>query len=315
MNQPPSWLYGLQDYFEFENNYIAKLFVDQLISVYFSEDKPNSVKNLCLSDGGDPSEKLSRFNFYFKLLQDNPIEFVETVSVMRKRLPDTEILDIFHKYGRNDYDMNALADAFSRGQVRSKIWLVEELKKVQNNFEMIHIHAGWFGQSRLYFDKAGIDYDKIRILETDHIAAQVSDYVFNIDQIEGYRVKSGEARLPMINDAEEVKEMNWVTRTGFEYKIKNYKKDTEYLEKTNPDLIINTSAEHFNSSWYHKFCIRAECDPLYVIQSNNLFNIPEHYNCVHSIEHMLKKFPMERLEYAGELELPGYKRFMLIGRP
>ena len=64
---PPSWLYGLQDYFDFEDDFISKLFVDQLISVYFSENKANSVKNLCLADSGDPGEKLSRFNFYFKL--------------------------------------------------------------------------------------------------------------------------------------------------------------------------------------------------------------------------------------------------------
>jgi hypothetical protein len=58
-----------------------------------------------------------------------------------------------------------------------------------------------------------------------------------------------------------------------------------------------------------------ESDPLFVIQSNNLFDVEEHVNCVHSIDHMCKKFPMERLEYAGEQELYGYKRFMVIGRP
>ena len=313
--QPPSWLYGLQDYFDFTDDFIAKLFVDQLISVYFSDNKANSVKNLCLADSGDPSEKLSRFNFYFKLLEDKPIDFVETISVMRKRLPDIKLLDIFHRYGRNGYDMNALADAFSRGQVKSKVWMSQELAKIQKDFSMIHVHAGWFGQSRLYFDASNIKYDKIRILETNPTAAEISDYVFNIDLIKDYRVKSGEARLPMIYDSNEIKEMNWVTRNGFEYEVKNYKKNTSYVEKTNPDLIINTSAEHFNSSWYHKFSIRAECNPLYVIQSNNLFDIEEHYNCVHSVDEMLKKFPMEHVEYAGELELNGYKRFMLIGRP
>ena len=45
--KPPSWLYGLQDYFDFEDDFVAKLFVDQLISVYFSDNKANSVKNLC----------------------------------------------------------------------------------------------------------------------------------------------------------------------------------------------------------------------------------------------------------------------------
>ena len=84
--QPPSWLYGLQDYFDFTDDANAKLFVDQLISVYFASNKANSVKNLCLSDTGSPDDKLSRFNFYFKLLEDESVDFVETISIMRKRL-------------------------------------------------------------------------------------------------------------------------------------------------------------------------------------------------------------------------------------
>lgn len=314
--QTPSWLYGLQDYLEFTGDNDAKFFVDQLLSVHFSENKNNSVKNLCLSDEGDTEEKLSRFNFYFKLLEDNDIDFVETVSVMRKRLPNSPILDIFHKYGRKDYDMNQLADAFSRGQVKSKIWMVSELAKIQKDFDMIHVHAGWFGQSRLYFDAASINYNKIRILETDSTAAEVSDYIFNLDLIQDYRIKSAEARLPLRNDDEETKDMKWVTRTGIEYIVKNYKNKTEYIEKTMPNLVINTSAEHMSSVWYHKFINRPmETDPLFIIQTNNLFDIPEHQLCVHSIDHMLKKFPMERIEFAGELQLQGYKRFMLIGRP
>jgi len=315
--QPPSWLYGLQDYLDFENDYIAKLFVDQLISVYFSDNKANSVKNLCLSDAGDATERLSRFNFYFKLLEDNEIDFVETVSVMRKRLPNVKLLDIFHKYGRKEYDMTHLADAFSRGQVKSKIWMSQELEKIQNKFEMIHVHAGWYGQTRLYLENAGIEFDKMRVFDIDKTACEISDYVFNLDLIEDYKVKSAELDLPLRDDdvnPETV--MPWLSRTGVEYEVKNYKKETSYKEKTIPNLIINTSAEHMDHIWYYKFKYRPlPSDPLFVIQTNNLFEHEDHVECVHSIDHMKKRFPMSRLEYAGELELPGYKRFMLIGRP
>ena len=315
--QPPSWLYGLQDYFDFTDDFISKLFVDQLISVYFSENKANSVKNLCLSDAGDPSEKLSRFNFYFKLLEDEPIDFVETVSVMRKRLPDVPILDIFHKYGRKGYDMTALADAFSRGQVKSKIWMAQELAKVQKDFDMVHVHAGWFGQSRMYLENARIKFDKMRLFDIDSTACEVSDYIFNLDLIKDYKVKSAELELPLRDDEENPENiMPWLSRTGVEYEVKNYKKETSYKEKTVPDLIINTSAEHMDHIWYYKLKYRPlESDPLIVIQTNNLFDHPDHVECVHSIDHMMKRFPMERVEYAGELLLHGYKRFMLIGRP
>ena len=90
----------------------------------------------------------------------------------------------------------------------------------------------------------------------------------------------------------------------------------EIKKKTQPSLIFKTRAEHMPIIWYQKFVNRPmESDPLFVIQSNNLFDVEEHVNCVHSVEHMTKKFPMRRLEYAGEKEMFGYKRFMVIGRP
>ena len=119
-----------------------------------------------------------------------------------------------------------------------------------------------------------------------------------------------------MSSSDEDKNMDWVSRSGCTYAIKNYNSNKEIQEKTQPSLIFNTSAEHMPSIWYQKFVNRPmESDPLFVIQSNNLFDVEEHVNCVHSVEHMTKKFPMRRLEYAGEKEMFGYKRFMVIGRP
>jgi hypothetical protein len=296
--QPPSWLYGLQDYFDFEDDFISKLFVDQLISVYFSENKANSVKNLCLADSGDPSEKLSRFNFYFKLLEQEPIDFVETVSVMRKRLPDVDILDIFHKYGRNGYDMNALADAFSRGQIRSKIWLIEELQKINPKFDNILIYAGWMGQLVRFFDQH-IEFDKIRVIDQDPQACYISDKIINNHLITDWKVKSS---CMKIEDIEQF--LNHCT-----VPLTNAAGET-FPTKFVPDLIVNTSAEHMDEQWFYNI----KQNSIIAIQSNNLFDIEEHVNCVTSVEAMKKKFKLSEILYEGELELPGYKRFMLIGR-
>jgi hypothetical protein len=231
----------------------------------------------------------------------NQAGMIEFISVLRKFTPNP-IFDIFHKYYRLGNNPLLLQDAFSRGQVLSKIWLAEELLKIKNNFEMIHVHAGWFGQLRLYLDAANISYNKMRIFDIDPAALEVSDKIFNNDKIKDFEVKS--ASLDITNPT-------WLFRTGCEYNITATSK-----EKTIPDLVVNTSAEHFNEDWYTKFTIRTQSsDPLFVIQTNNLFEVEEHINCVHSINEMLIKFPMTRIEYAGEKELFGYKRFMLIGRP
>ena len=48
---------------------------------------------------------------------------------------------------------------------------------------------------------------------------------------------------------------------------------------------------------------------------DNLFKVEKNINEVHSIEEMKIKFPMKEILYEGELQLKGYKRFMIIGRP
>lgn len=272
---PISWLHGLQDYLEFVKDDHSKQYVDFLLSLLYSNNGP-----ITINDNLDMEE----FIHHLRKYADNPI------------------LDVFHKYFRMDKDPIALQDAYSRGQVNSKIWLVQELSKIKDSFDMIHVHAGWYGQIRYYLDAANISYNKMRIFDVDVNALEVSDKIFNNDKLNNFEIKSAIV---------DITTPTWLYRTGCEYNV-----SLNTTEKTIPDLIINTSAEHFDEDWYTKFSIRAQStDPLFVIQSNNLFGVEEHINCVHSINEMLVKFPMSRVEYAGEKELFGYKRFMLIGRP
>lgn len=275
-----AWLHGLEEYFKFQNDEESKKYVDFLLHMVYADNPVVSLNDTA-----------------------GMIEFIGTL----RKYASNDVLNIFHKYYRSGSDPMALQDAFSRGQVLSKIWLVEELKKVQTDFDMVFLLAGWFGQLRLYFDTAGINYNKIRILDIDPVACKVSDQIFNIDLIKDYRVKSAEVDL---------NNMDWLFRTGCEYNLTNYNTGSLVKEKSNPSLIINTSAEHFHERWYHKFVNRPlDTDPLFVIQSNNLFAVKDHVNAISSMKEMHIKFPMSRIEYAGEIQLSGYKRYMLIGRP
>lgn len=274
------WLHGLEDYFEFTKDKESNQFVKFLLKLLYA-DNPT----ITTTDNSSMEE------------------FVYTL----RKFTSPDILDVLYKYYREGYDPLALQDAFSRGQVQSKIWLVQELSKIKTDFEMIYVLAGWFGQLTHYFDAHGINYAKSRIMDIDAQACSISDKIFNSLKLENYKVKSVELDLT---------DSSWLFRTGCEYQLKNYNTGHISKEKTNPDLIINTSSEHFHEDWFYKFIYRPlASDPLFVIQSNNLFDIKEHVNCVHSIDHMIKKFPMSRLEYSGEIQLKGYKRFMIIGRP
>jgi hypothetical protein len=274
------WLHGLEDYFEFTKDTESNQFVKFLLKLLYA-DNPT-----------------------IKTTDDSSME--EFVYTLRK-FAHSDILDILYKYYREGHDPLALQDAFSRGQVQSKVWLVRELAKIKTDFDMVFVLAGWFGQLTHYFDAGGINYAKARIMDIDPAACEISDKVFNASRLTDYKVKSIEYDI-----TDPVK----LYHSGLEYEVKNYQTGSNFTEKTIPDLVINTSAEHFSEDWFHKFVVKNfNTDPLYVIQSNNLFDVPEHVNCVHSVDHMEKKFPMTRLEYSGEIQLKGYKRFMLIGRP
>jgi hypothetical protein len=188
--------------------------------------------------------------------------------------------------------------------MKSKIWLVDELAKIKTSYNNVAVMAGWFGQLQFIFSNK-LTYEKMRIIELDRLACEVSDYIFNLPELENYKVKSVNADISNLT----------LHKNGYEWTVENLKDNTGYSEKFLPDLIINTSAEHMSEDWFHQIRFKQmESDPIIAVQSNNLFDIPEHINCVHSVDHMKKKFPMREILYEGELQLKGYKRVMLIGK-
>lgn len=306
-----SWLHGLEDYFKFKKSNEISNACANFLKIMYSENKANTLRNVILESLPNEINEKNIFNilnFYSHSANTNDnMKLDEISSALSLMFPEESVFKIINKYYREQHDPLALQDAFSRGQINSKIWLVTELAKIKKDFNTVFLLAGWFGQLRYFMDYANINYDKIRVLDIDPTACRVSDQVFNVDKIENYQIKSAEVDL---ND------MTWLFRTGCDYALKNYLTGSSVNEKTIPDLIINTSAEHFHERWYHKFVNRPqETDPLFVIQTNNLYNIEDHINAVHSLNEMKIKFPMTRIDFEGELQLSGYKRFMLIGRP
>lgn len=274
------WLHGLEDYFEFTDNEDSNRYVQFLLKLLYANNPTIATTE-----------------------HSSMEEFVYTL----RKFTNSSMLDILYKYYRAGYDPNPLQDAFSRGQVQSKIWLATELAKIKTDFDTAFILAGWFGQLTHYLEHVNISCNKIRIMDIDPTACEISDKIFNASNLENYKIKS--AKWDLMDDS-------WLTKTGCSYVLENYSTGKLIPVKDSPDLIINTSAEHFSEEWYNKFASRGvETNPLFVIQSNNLFEVPEHVNCVHSIDHMKKKFPMAEVLFEGELQLKGYKRFMVIGRP
>lgn len=274
-----SWLHGLQEFFKFQGDEISSNYVDFILKMLYANNPMITLKE--------------------------EADILEFISMLRK-FATNPIFNSFHKYYRGNHNPKHLQDAFSRGQVQSKIWLVDELKKIQPEYKNILILAGWYGQLLQYFKD--ITFNNARIVDVDREACLISDDIFNLHLIENYRVKAIQAD---INDIS-------VHKTGYVLKVENFKNSESkiFSETFMPDLIVNTSAEHMDDRWFESIRFKEfEKPPIIAIQNNNLFDVDEHINCVFSVSHMKKKYPMSEILYEGELQLKGYKRVMLIGKP
>src|SRR3990167_6961035 len=81
-----------------------------------------------------------------------------------------------------------------------------------------------------------------------------------------------------------------------------------------PDIIINTSCEHFEDSrWWQQI----PSFQFVVLQSNNYFSHRQHVASVENIEEMLQKYPTRKILFSGQRNYNygelNFSRFMIIG--
>lgn len=176
-------------------------------------------------------------------------------------------------------------DAFSSGQIGSKIWLCEELEKLFNSIDSVWIYGGWYGVTAFLLRIRGqLEIGSIRSYDIDPHCEQVAD---------------------MINE-------NWVYQ---DWKFKAHTEDCNILDiKSNtPDLLINTSTEHFDSmDWWHKI----PKGTTVALQGNNMPHEDHHIHS-NSLNEFVKTYPLKQIVFKGEKQFvyPTWKftRFMLIG--
>ena len=78
------------------------------------------------------------------------------------------------------------------------------------------------------------------------------------------------------------------------------------------DVVIKTSCEHITQDDYELWLSGLRHDALIVLQSNN-YNIPEHIRIADNLEMFKSQCGLSKVLYEGSLDLPLYKRFMIIG--
>jgi hypothetical protein len=183
------------------------------------------------------------------------------------------------------------ADAFSAGQIESKIWAAEQLESIVKDLDLgpmrMFILGGWY--SLLHFIlsvRKNIDIDYCRSVDLDPIVS------YNANKI---------------NNSWEIKD--WKFRAyPFDANKLEYTYDTDKI-----NCVVNTSTEHFKSKLWYNLIPKGT---LVLLQGNDLI-IDDHVSRPKSLEHFIDTYPVKDLKFSGTMNFQfkdmSYNRHMIIG--
>ena len=192
---------------------------------------------------------------------------------------DTEHLHFWMQAIRQSPDPMRTKDAFWSGQLKSKEWLIVNLRKHINKFVTVDIHGGWVGVLASMLFQSDVPVISIRSIDIDPTCEPIATNMNKIQEMVG--------------------KFRAVTADMCEI-------------RSDADVVINTSCEHITQDQYDLWLSGMPHSSLIVVQSNN-YNIPEHIRTASSLEEFKEQSSLTVL-WAGELELPLYTRYMIIGK-
>jgi hypothetical protein len=300
-------IYELLDRFELLYPYNTKL--SDLRRSYIDRDLTSIFRllpNTVSGDIDDLRKAVLEKNLHsiFRLVDDEDLrklvieDNVWKLWPILERYVDTQFVAAFKNFFVNNIKIDP--DCFSRGQLQSKLWLVEQLKKCDVDLGTVFLCAGWYGTLAVMLFESGIKVEKIRSFDIDTTTVDIAETFNKPWFTDQWCYKA------LINNIHDIdyKEHTWQYWSNTNNRMSYPITDT-------PNTIINTSCEHIENyaEWYNKIPL----GKLVVLQGNNYFEILEHVNCSSNLQEFSNKSPMTKTLYEGELELPKYKRFMKIG--
>lgn len=184
---------------------------------------------------------------------------------------------------RNSEDRYRTLESFWKGQVRSKVWLIEGLTDAVKTFDnpvTIHIHGGWNGVLASLLFNSNVPIKHITSIDIDPTCEEIARTVNKRQEIEG-RFSAVTADM------------------------------TTY--RSDADIIINTSCEHITQEQYDTWLGLQPHEALFVVQGNNYYELDEHIRCAAEGNEFLSQSRLSPI-WRGAIELTKYTRFMVIGR-
>ena len=193
--------------------------------------------------------------------------------------------------------IDRLIESLSPNQIKCKKWLVSELeafvieepwREFSRSFPLNIEHiGGWFGWPLVDFMKH-LPIESYRNVEADPFAVKV----FN----------------------------RYVDFFDPDFDCRAIESDIRDLNPTNSKhgsirVVINTSCEHMPPlPELLKDRGYIEEKVVFFLQSNNLFDEPDHINCVSSCEELIQQSGLTKVYSAGTLDMGHYERYMVVGK-
>jgi hypothetical protein len=121
-----------------------------------------------------------------------------------------------------EFSPSTLQGSFESGLILNKLWLIHELKKIQDQFSTIYVLGSWYGNMSILLNRSGIEYDHIVNVDRDPRVVRGAQRIARILDIDD-RIE------PMIKDANEL----------------------DYRQLYEDGLVINTSCHDMeNRGWF-----------------------------------------------------------------
>ena len=193
-------------------------------------------------------------------------------------LVDTNHLHYWMNAVRISPDPMRTLDAFWRGQVSSKEWLIENLEPFVTEPVRMDIHGGWVGVLASMIFQSSIPVRYICSVDLDPSCEPVATMMNKIEEQDGkFRAITADMCSVLVSG----------------------------------NVVINTSCEHITQEQYELWLSRLPNNCIVVLQSND-YAIPEHVRISKTLEQFKEQSHLTEL-WSGSLKTQMYTRWMIIG--
>jgi hypothetical protein len=186
-----------------------------------------------------------------------------------------------HQSNLDESSGYSLAGSFTRDLTTSKVWLLSELEKIQQDFTTAYILGSWYGNLALYMTlQPSIDVDKIILVEKNQQFLSTSQQI--LDRVGADNVEY------MLADSNQL----------------------DYRQLGNNGVVINTSLTDMpGQRWFESI----PTGTMVVLQGRDQ-DPNKNFETTQDIE---QQFPLSQTLYRGSLDLEDpetkYTRHMVIG--